>query len=448
MMPLFNFEILKELAEGKSNRYAEQDVFRKFKLVAFIVHDPVEHHDLDAKIKQCFDSFDYITGQHLLCFALTEPPEMWLANARERDYFRFIESQNNDAKKYDDDQLTVLSISALLNIPMDEFPCIIVTESFKSNEFSTIKTCAENLEQQLTDLGYKATFDSDYKKIFAEQQTLDLNENIAQVIYQAVPNNLIDKSKIHHADLSTTESIKFHKTTQDTFERFCISDAVNISRLGIRKSVEYIEPTHLMPKVMRMVRRRREPLDNISAMLLEPESSTMLKTAEEVYRVLKDMEQVDYAPAAICYAKAFEKEINLSIVHWAREKLGIQLPQYYNRKQENINAFFTPNFNNNSGHPIDLNKGYKERWAPPSMGQSELVCIGLAQKEAIPSELTDAQWQSLMQAWTVIRKNRNEASHTQVMSKEKMLEIRDSMILLAENGLFENLYQIKNRLRH
>ena len=93
-----------------------------------------------------------------------------------------------------------------------------------------------------------------------------------------------------------------------------------------------------------------EDFIDIEKGFLEDESYVMLKTAHRLEFFMNTQtgstaqdpgalfgfeqgESFDYTPGAICLAKIFEREINLSLVHWIREHLGINLPSYFNRYQ-------------------------------------------------------------------------------------------------------------------
>ncbi|MCX7770674.1 MAG: hypothetical protein N2202_06275 [Proteobacteria bacterium] len=42
--------------------------------------------------------------------------------------------------------------------------------------------------------------------------------------------------------------------------------------------------------------------------------------------------------------KVFERELNLSIVHWIRKELGIRLPGYFNKPQPDVRALCLKSF--------------------------------------------------------------------------------------------------------
>jgi len=72
-------------------------------------------------------------------------------------------------------------------------------------------------------------------------------------------------------------------------------------------------------------------------------------------------EELDFTPGVICLAKVFEKEANLSIVHWARRELGVSLPQFFNKPQPGVRAIVIPQIPD--GREIDLNVGRRGKVA-------------------------------------------------------------------------------------
>ena len=102
----------------------------------------------------------------------------------------------------------------------------------------------------------------------------------------------------------------------------------------------------------------------------------------------------------------FEKELNVSVVHWIRKTLGITLPNYFNKYEPDKNALIelrssSINFNNTS----------KGDWLPPGIGQS---LIGF-EKQIRNYDLENWNKEAislLKSEWENIRNIRNAAAHT------------------------------------
>ena len=75
---------------------------------------------------------------------------------------------------------------------------------------------------------------------------------------------------------------------------------------------------------------------------------------------------IDYTPAVICLAKIFEREVNLSVIHWIRQQCGVRLPQYFD-------LFYPRSSEMYDG--VNFNRAYDSKtWSPPTLGQSLEAC--------------------------------------------------------------------------
>jgi hypothetical protein len=186
---------------------------------------------------------------------------------------------------------------------------------------------------------------------------------------------------------------------------------------------------------------------------LEAESVHMLKTAllvqdlfdsrpELVNGLLED--QLDYTPTVICLAKVFEREANLSVVHWIRQHLRISLPQYFNRHQPEIHAVFTPDRPN--AREIDFNMEKNGSWVAPGLGQSEMACRAFG-RTCLPEGWSRNKWSRLMDSWYVIRVGRNSAAHTELIDKESATRIGREIDRLAEHRIFASMCALKAKFR-
>lgn len=189
----------------------------------------------------------------------------------------------------------------------------------------------------------------------------------------------------------------------------------------------------------------------VNIIFLENDSYQILKTAHKVFTLLaperrearlllEPEESFDFTPGVICLAKVFEKEANLSIVHWIRKELGISLPPYFNKPQPSVRAKLTPRFP--GGREIDFNINRRGKWLPPGIGQSEIACRELSQL-TLPQGWDSSSWNLLLDDWTVIREKRNEAAHTEMVGRLSLELVKSSLINLSMSHIFEKFYQMK-----
>ncbi|MCX7878518.1 MAG: hypothetical protein N2510_07760, partial [Ignavibacteria bacterium] len=70
----------------------------------------------------------------------------------------------------------------------------------------------------------------------------------------------------------------------------------------------------------------------------ESESKIILNTFNRAFPFLENF-IIEYSPLIICLCKIFEIEANLSLVHWFRKILGIEMPTYFKKHKEGIGEY-------------------------------------------------------------------------------------------------------------
>ncbi len=178
--------------------------------------------------------------------------------------------------------------------------------------------------------------------------------------------------------------------------------------------------------------------------LLEYESYQILRTASKVYELLiadqdREIDSVlemtdDFSPGVIALSKVFEREANLSMVHWIRKQMGISLPDYYDKVQPGKIA--------RDGR-TDFNKTNRNgQWLPPGIAQSEVSMKRLAEN-SLPERWDAHSYNLLMKQWAVVREKRNDAAHDRVTEMQALLEVQSALTSLAQNKCFEKFYEMK-----
>ena len=177
---------------------------------------------------------------------------------------------------------------------------------------------------------------------------------------------------------------------------------------------------------------------------LEQNSYLCLRTSGRCLKLLSQQDDVEFSCVVTTLAKAFETEINLSIVHWIRERLGIELPKYFNVYQKDKSALVIPNIPN--PREINFNMNSNQKWRPPGIGESHLAFRKYGSASG-PMELTNLKWDVLDQAWNTIKYLRNRAAHTEEIGIENARSIYKLMNQLFDNNLFQDLYSMKRKYR-
>lgn len=471
--PISSYDLLKPLSNP--SKYSHEfetmnKVLNPFELFAFIIHDPEEHSAFDREMRRIFDRLDYLTGEKLLFFSLIDPPEEWLQHGREREYFKYLgegkalvspDPENRMASA--DKELTAFSLARIFNIPIDMLPCIVITHDFRSKQFNWVRTCNDHIETQLRTLGYKAsriTDSSSYKLMEQDiRQEIDLCEgsgseslesNLAQALIDVL-SFIIDsddpevQQRVDNTMQGLLQALKSSKERIESVQNWQSSNN-QLDRL----SILYSDLGGLCEKIVAFLAHLnsnpQQDLANfieIDTQHLEVDSCLILKTSHLVNDLLMNAPTrlLDYTVVVICLAKIFEREINLSVVHYIRQKLGIKLPCYFNKPQDRMVASFHHN-----GRTIDFNKSSRSRnrWAPPAIGESQIAYRQL--KDDMVQWLSEPS--IFLDYWEKIRRIRNRAAHTQVVGEQSVKEIKSIFNKLHDSDIFANLYNMKEIARN
>ena len=192
---------------------------------------------------------------------------------------------------------------------------------------------------------------------------------------------------------------------------------------------------------------------SIHSDLIEDESKIVLRTFNTVFpnfkRLIQDKDlPLDFSPLISSLCKIFEIEINLSIVHWIRASLNIEMPTYFRKVKPGDGMFsMLPSSKLISNpKPIDFNCGRLDKWKAPGMGESELICKTLHLENQFPDNLI-TDYDNFIHCWTVIRNHRNMAAHTEAMTQRQFLETKNAFTNFNDSGYFDQLTNIKLHLK-
>ena len=171
---------------------------------------------------------------------------------------------------------------------------------------------------------------------------------------------------------------------------------------------------------------------------LEYESKIFLKSANMVYSMFlleKDIEEIDYSPVAIGYTKFFEKEINVSVVQSIRKELGVPMPIYFNKY-----------YPDQEKYEININNKFKNiktwNYLAPGLGQTfHALEIEFDKIDGDKKKLNE-----LLYKGRKLNNIRNRAAHPELIGKEDIDEIRDIILSLYLNKIFDELITTKKML--
>ena len=481
--PLTKFSILHDLASPNIHDSKVQyitEMLSRFKLKGIIIHDGNLHDQFHKKLSETFGRLDFLTGPDFLFFTVIDPPNDWLNRNQGRDYLQAMPESilkgPHDAMKSKDPGLTASSFAIEFGIDFETLPVIILTDDLRSNKFVWIPTCERHIEKQLMEIGiFCSQANEQYIDIEGDQFTTFLNsinlcgnygygdletslsEALADVLSFVLKETLSPEDRrklelrIPVIINRLKESILFKK--RELKEGSSNENALNnleslYEKLGIFQA-------HLSNQFI----DDRELFINIEG--LESASQNGLRASALVFKTMyltnqKFIGYSDFTPALVGLTKLFEREINLSIVHWVRSILGVELPNFYNKFQSGVDAKMAPDKKYiGGGEPqlINFNAFKKlnkeeKKWLAPGMGQSEKVVLTLFElQNQLPDNFEINSFKDLLVQWNVIVKARNAAMHVEEAEIDVYRRVEKSLSILDRGGVLKNMFEMKCTLR-
>jgi hypothetical protein len=395
-----------------------------------------------------------------------------------------------------------------LQIPLNRLPCIIITDNLRSPRFLCVEASQKHLDIVMMRAGYIAarTLTNErtrnnyqqlttelFQRIERELSTFELaileiylKESFAKTVadmlsFVALQNsphpdlyaereaknrakNKVEEITLGIQEIKTQISQLYGKTSSSTNKSTL---ALERPKPGLRKVSSEGTVPELLDTLNELTVQLSFAISNFSRIdssdlhlvpilkekeQLEHESIQFLKTGYRVIDSLQenrinfliDESEYDFSPGLICFAKVFENEINLSIVHWIRQQLGIMLPDYFCKYQPYKDATKAPSFR--GARLIDFNKQTRGDWQAPGIGESRLVARDMAGQN-LPPNFNREQWKNLDQEWVMIHKKRNASAHSKVMTLDDTLVVKQAIEILFERGIFARLNQLKQQYR-
>lgn len=477
-MFLSKYSMLKALGYGADKYVMDetQKILNKFKLFGLILHDPIKHTEFHQKFAQSFERLDYLTGSNFLFLGLTDPPHKWIEKNK-RDYFGIwdLDKLLNPLNAYttDDEGITAFTIAKSIGIEYDQLPVIILTNNLQFNQFRIIKTCSQHLEKQLTEIGYfcsqKGIFfnlehDYEFNQLIAtinlcgEASHIHSEETLAKVLSDFL--SFIVAGNDHSRDKQAAEN-HAHTVIQKFLEKVSFQrDTVRIEqlRLALLGHLSNLSICNSTDSALKIDNR------------CEHESSIILKTFNKVFPFFEEINnevsnsyhikeralrnkssnnELDYSILIISLCKIFEIEINLSVVHWIRNNLKIEMPDYFKRyKNVSFPYLLSPSheYTFDTPKPIDFNKrGKCNIWIAPGLGESLLITKTLASRGEIPPEINNIG--EFIMKWSTLKNFRNLATHTQSLNEKNFQTVYTTFTALNDTGKFTEMNNLKLKFK-
>ena len=447
------------------------DIIKKFSFFAFVIHDREIHAKLDYELNEQFCRLDYTTGHSLLVFSLINPNnERVDAYARDRCTQHFIPNGEPTAIN---STITALCVANQLGIPKEDLPCIVISKNLGANEFGWIKTSNLTLVDQLTELGFIADRkpNQQLKDVLREIHAINKLDAINEPNYKTIHTSLAN-ALTEVLDLLEINSPNYPPNSAAS-KRVIVTLQNLYNQIGILKNNLELDPeVERLSERLVMFLAQLPPKNNIVPVpvsnslennqpFLESDSFTILKSGEIIHNLLINNNihvdydplfgrgRFDWFPLVLSVSKAFETEMNFSIVHSIRNILGIQFPEHFNKAQFGMDtALLMIKNRNGKVWTINFNEIQEGKWRTPSLGHSlrgvqKFKDKILTEEKSMSPELLD----SLISAWKIIIPLRNPAAHTAVVPLETATLIKNTIDNLLNAGHFKVCKDMKNKYR-
>ena len=337
----------------------------------------------------------------------------------------------------------VSELDILLKLPGDENEKVSRVFIEKYNKHLTrLRSRAEEVNTNLMDLGP-----------FAERENLELGKITDVLTYLlGYQTEYVGQEFIIHRFMqldALTKVVKApKKTIADTFNKIFIRILDKISK----KIDFYLEEKN------ETIRKNLNFYSRLEA-VLEPDSFKYLKNGFQLYRDMisgryGDEKETDISLVAVEFGKTIENEINLSIMHYLRLKLGIEQPEYFNRfKQDDCDNFY---FYGPRGFSLNLNQKKQTHvvknfdWLGPTLGRGSIAARIVAKEprlEEIHKLFPNGNFEKLVKLIQVLPSVRNAGGHPSSAITNVDIEKMFKMIWeLLELGIFHDMRRLRVKL--
>lgn len=489
-LPITKYTLLKAVAEDRDIFYGSScteklNEFRSFKLYGIILHDPVFHYKFHSKLGKEFKLLDRLTGQDFLFMGLTDLPHEWVEDRQYYSEYKKVFAPGYPGIqefKSEDPAITAFTLAKALNIDYDDLPCILLTDDLRKNRFHIIRTSGKSLVEQLVKIGdycssterpammanqlpYSPTqYPPHLQELVWEQHSLEKHPAFLELIkdISSLRGAAITQIESGLADilagilsvLAINRNAGESWLAKDHLESFLKEFACHKPIKDGRIDISVLENRLLM--IAGILANLKESQNFNFGLNLheqcEHESHIIMTTFNKVAPIYNSLSGerlngMDYSPLLVCLGKIFEKELNLSLVHWIRSSLGIEMPDYFNKwKNSQENYVLTPSKEIVSEpKPVNFNENQHGKWRAPSIGGSEYVLRSLFMEQKAPAEIIDPG--QFLDKFRDFRKLRNKTAHAEPVLEQDFKKGLDIFRYFIDNEKFNQMNMVKAKLK-
>jgi hypothetical protein len=361
-------------------------------------------------------------------------------------------------------------------------PALILSPDLCKKEYFVLRTSKETISTQLSCLGVLAKSiarnEKDLSLEVLSRPEIDscsglysesLTQNMAELLYDSIALGISekDRSKCHNMQEAIEADIAFRN-----LKNRCRDLLIQLTQIQPARSVgsDELANPHIFQTLEKLAlllaKLDREDTEDFgkSHTFHQPdpewdlESTEWWKIGNKVYQFLdqpnrlhkklnipEEIKLVDKAPSIVCWSKALENELNLSAGQWIRQRLGVEMPEYFNRFQPDREAIFQPS----EKYSLDFNRRHHDCNSHDGLRMLELGpltgAINWFAKRVgdcrFPLSLEPLD--CLSQNIEHIRNIRNRACHPSSMRPEDGQDFQNAYARLQAAGVLSELSTLK-----
>lgn len=471
-----------------NNKESWQDPLKEikndFSLFGYIIHDPQAKDGFGEFLGVRFDQLSRMTGTDFLFTAFVNPPENFDNSNKFKEVYPDAPIQiinSGHALKSDLSSFYAISISEYLGINTVSLPYIILTDDPTEKRFYFIELNKQNLlgvMSDLTDLAGRikngerhvdpnsfsenSEYENFKKKKYIKHNDFDnlirsLDHSIYKIkLKQSLAQSLL-KISYQLQKFALNEIEVKNILLEFEWEERVNQELREIQKLefeGAQILYEYLQSTEGTLIKTSLLRNKEKFLRDLLELneiefepfknSIEPDTLSILLDGALLNNLYKEHAFSDASPFILPFGKAFEKEMTYSLVHWIRENLEIDLPEYFFKYQPEKEAILKKGrafFNYNQLKPNST------VWQPPMIG-GQVNGLELLSKEKTINPFQDqAMSKSFLRLGNQIMAIRNQASHLGLEGAASLRAIIHAWKSLWKEGYLEQLNRLKNNYR-
>lgn len=438
------------------------DLARQFNLFGFVLYDPETNIDFGETVERRFDMLDELTGSKFLFFALLPSREAQASHHNRPKHFHMVRELlrgshgkppllvspvgvTRDAKR---NLGTVLSH---LELATTDLPCIGITPSLTSESAVFLPATAQTLVPQLQGLAAIAHTARDLSREALVGEIIDMRLDRAGPPLDSPPEvhfacalrnaTCLLEDPSHYASLGRPVMSRIDSLLAELARQWDT----------LRRTTDDVSGLGLLAERWLSALAAKERGSNANHDLfvgsrdwVDSQTWDSLCSSLDV-RHLFEREDRDCSPVVASIGKAFEREMNLVPLQWARSELGIPMPEYFALYCDNREALVrTAN-----GRTVDLNaKGRTRQHRFLELGPGCHVLRALS-KRPLADCWDEPDYGRFLCDWDRLRELRNAASHGE--AKVSQNDMREAEQLAAgffgsESYTQQMLGELKRRL--